>query len=230
LKQRRDAGFAWRSGENVTRIEGFSDAVFGFAITLLVLSLEIPQNSVGLLALVEGLPAFAGAFAVLVLIWHSHCLFFRRYGLQDWMTTVLNAVLLFVVIFYVYPLKFLFLMLTSLVFGLKASGVAISPEHSVAVLVIYALGVLAVFLLLALLYAHAWRLRELLNLSARERYITISSIQYHLVYCGVAALAISLTVVGGAAWIHWAAFSFALLGPACGFHGWWSGRNLPDSD
>jgi hypothetical protein len=34
-------GFRWR-GRDVTRIEALSDAVFGFAITLLVVSLEVP--------------------------------------------------------------------------------------------------------------------------------------------------------------------------------------------
>ena len=31
-------------GREVSRIEGFSDAVFGFALTLLVVSLEVPDN------------------------------------------------------------------------------------------------------------------------------------------------------------------------------------------
>ena len=33
-----------RNGREVSRIEGFSDAVFGFALTLLVVSLEVPDN------------------------------------------------------------------------------------------------------------------------------------------------------------------------------------------
>jgi len=35
--------FRWRSHE-ISRIEGLSDAVFGFAITLLVVALEVPQT------------------------------------------------------------------------------------------------------------------------------------------------------------------------------------------
>ena len=33
----------FRSGREVSRLEGFSDAVFGFALTLLVVSLEVPE-------------------------------------------------------------------------------------------------------------------------------------------------------------------------------------------
>ncbi len=55
-----------------------------------------------------GAVPFACCFALLVWIWYEHNAFFRRYGLQDAYTILLNSVLLFVVLLYVYPLKFMF--------------------------------------------------------------------------------------------------------------------------
>ncbi len=74
----RDGDFRWR-GDGVSRIEGLSDAVFGFALTLLVVSLEVPATFDNLAAMMLGLPAFAITFTLLILIWSAHYRFFR-YG------------------------------------------------------------------------------------------------------------------------------------------------------
>ena len=50
--------FRWRSHE-VSRTEGLSDAVFGFAITLLVVSLEVPRTFSELMYAMRGFGAFA---------------------------------------------------------------------------------------------------------------------------------------------------------------------------
>src|SRR3984893_5354308 len=99
--------FRWRAGE-ITRLEAFCDVIFGFAITLLVVSLEVPHSYAELMADLRGFFPFAVCFAQLVLIWRTHYKFSRRYGLQDDYTLLLNVVLLFLVLFYVYPLKFVF--------------------------------------------------------------------------------------------------------------------------
>src|SRR6201993_2479084 len=100
-------GFRLR-GREVTRLESFSDAVFGFALTLLVVSLDVPKSFDDLIATMRGFPAFAVCFLLLALIWNGHYKFCRRYGLDDGTARFLTCVLLFLVLFYVYPLKFLF--------------------------------------------------------------------------------------------------------------------------
>ncbi len=91
-------------GTEVTRVEAFSDVVFGFALTLLVVSLEVPHTFNQLLAAMSGFVPFAVSFTILAQVWWVHHNFFRRYGLQDGATILLNLILLFVILFYVYPL------------------------------------------------------------------------------------------------------------------------------
>ncbi len=49
--------FRWRSRE-ISRLEGLSDAVFGFAVTLLIVSLEVPKTSGELLETMRGFASF----------------------------------------------------------------------------------------------------------------------------------------------------------------------------
>src|SRR5437879_6705404 len=89
--------FRWRSHE-VSRTEGLSDAVFGFAITLLVVSLEVPRTFAELMYAMRGFGAFAISFTLLFIVWYNQYKFFRRYNLQDNITILLNGILLFVVL------------------------------------------------------------------------------------------------------------------------------------
>jgi len=175
-------GFRWRGAE-ITRLEGFSDAVFAFAVTLLVVSLEVPKGFRELIETMRGFGPFAICFAILANIWFQHTRFFRRYGLQTSWATFLNCVLLFFVLFYVYPLKFLF--------RLILEGSLLNIDDVRRLFVIYGAGYTAVFFVLALLYLHAWRLRERLGLDPSERVKTFRSLIDH-----VAMSIIGLTSVG----------------------------------
>src|SRR3954453_5226039 len=80
-----------------TRLEAFSDAIFGFAATLLVVSLEVPKDFASLSASLRGFLPFGLSFGMLAGIWSVHRGFFRRHPLGDTTTVVLNTVLMFLV-------------------------------------------------------------------------------------------------------------------------------------
>lgn len=165
-------GFRLR-GREVTRLESFSDAVFGFALTLLVVSLDVPKTFPDLMTTMRGFPAFALCFLFLALLWNGHYRYCRRYGLDDGTARFLTCVMLFLVLFYVYPLKFLFnFSITAMLFGQPAQAGRLTGAEFSTLLVIYGLGFSAVYLALLFLYLHAYRLREALELNALEKFDT----------------------------------------------------------
>lgn len=203
-------GFRLRGGD-VTRLESFSDAVFGFALTLLVVSLDIPKSFSDLINTMRGFPAFAICFLLLALIWNSNYKFCRRYGLDDGTTRFLTCVMLFLVLFYVYPLKFLFnVSITGLLFG-AGPPVSMTGSQLSMLLVIYGLGFAAVYGAMALLYVHAWRLRDALELNELERFDTryVRTRLFTLSVFGVAAAGLACVPILR----NWSSFVYLLLFP-----------------
>jgi hypothetical protein len=216
-------------GREVTRLEGFSDAVFGFALTLLVVSLEVPESFPALKQTMSGFLPFAATFAVVSWIWFEHYLFFRHFKLEDNLTVVFNLVLLFVVLFFAYPLKFV---LTRLVagftgFGLPA-GEAGYASYTAAdarlLMVAYSAGFVAVFGVLALFYWNALRRRSELGLGPLELFDARAGLRRHLlsVAIGVASIVLALVVPMRLFWMP--GFVYFLLGPVQGTNGYLNGR------
>ena len=200
----QSAAFRWRSHE-ISRIEGLSDAVFAFAVTLLVVSLEVPKTFSELAATMRGFGAFAISFTLLFMIWFNQYKFFRRYGLQDTPTVCLNAILLFVVLFYVYPLKLLFSYLMNVFTGghgevrLPNGNVEamIEGNQMATLMVIFGVGYLAIFGVFILLHLHAYRQRVALELTQLELFDTRHSIQESALNCVIALLSIAVAMFGG---------------------------------
>src|SRR5882762_1650833 len=205
--------FRWRAGE-ITRLEAFCDVVFGFAITLLVVSLEVPHTYAELMADMRGFLPFAACFAQLALIWRTHYKFSRRYGLEDPHTVFLNVVLLFLVLFYVYPLKFVFTLVFSELTGAESRARLGWHEGSV-LMRIYALGFVCVFLLFVLMYVHAYRLRRELDLNPVEISVTRFSIQENVILALVGVTSFVVAVRSP----DWAGWTYASIGPMMAVHG-----------
>jgi len=206
----------------VSRLEGFSDAVFGFALTLLVVNLETPKDLAALRNLVGSFLPFGLTFAMVSWIWYQHNLFFRRYGLQDAWTAFLNCVLLFVVLFYVFPLKFLTLALVGpLTMGRDAVPTITNLEGPM-VMTLYSTGVLVIFSIFVLLHIHAWRHRHALELTPLDEVVLFYSKRAHFLSAGLAVASLALVWLLPAQ-TAWSGLIYALMGPLHGWNGYRSG-------
>ena len=220
-----EEGFFWR-GREVLRIEGFSDAVFAFAVTLLVVSLEVPNTFDELLATMRGFLAFAICFLLLLTVWFEQYKFFRRYGLSDGTTIHLNALLLFVVLFYVYPLKFLFTAWMDQLLGFRTQVghstesviETIEPGQWPLLIIIFSAGFVVVQLIFVLLYWRAYALRGTLELNFHEASITRQEIQGFLILAGIGLASIAIAYFGGEERLSWAGLVYALSWPLMQLH------------
>lgn len=213
-EQRDSQGFRIR-GHEVQRIETFSDAVFAFAVTLLIVSLEVPKTFGELLVSMRGFFMFAVCFALLMTVWFQQHTWFRRYALDDTATVVLNSLLIFVVLFYVYPLKFLSsLLFGETIYGAGKSPFSIRPADGSLLMIIYTAGYTTIYLIFLLMYRHALRKKRLLQLSPLEEYDTRTMLyaQLAMVLIGICVAILALLLPpdkGGLAGL----FFFA-IGPA----------------
>ena len=217
--------FTWR-GQEVSRLEGLADAVFGFAVTLLVISLEVPRTTQALRDTLQGFPAFVLCFGILMAFWNAHYRYFRRFGLQNSATRVMTMGILVLVLFFVYPLKFLFTLITAKNFGLvmpmpDAPQIS-SPDDVLFLYTTFGLGFAGIWTLYAGLYVHALNRRAELRLSPSELNFTrgaLVSYSIHIVVC-LASVAIAYST--GADLLP--GFVYLLLIPLQSLNKWWFAR------
>jgi len=215
-----DTDFRLRGKQHVTRLESFSDCVFAFALTLLVVSLEVPKSFTDLLSAMRGMVAFAFCFAVLFGLWSRHHTFFRRFGLEDGATKALTACLLFVVLAYVYPLKFLSLVVVNVGLGLdrSASGRMFTRgqelEQVRGLFVLYGGGLFAISIVFFFMYRYALSRRSELELNEIEAYDTRWFATENLFQAAVPVIATALAFILPPQMVGMAGFSYCLYGLA----------------
>lgn len=232
-KYGKELGFHWRGGD-ISRIEGFSDNVFGFALTLLVVTLEVPRTFTQLEEAFHGFIGFAFAFALLVVVWYDHYQYFRRFGLDDRFVLWMNFVLLFVVVFFVYPTKFLATILVKMFSGISievtlSDGTivkAIENHQWPMMMIAYGIGFIVIYAIYFLLYFHSYRLRERLELSETELVHTKGEMVGHLANCVIGIFSVVLVIFGGPGAAFYSGMTYWLIGPAQGFIGYFRGKKI----
>jgi uncharacterized membrane protein len=216
-----DRDFRWRGG-SVSRVEGLSDGVFALALAMMMFTLDVPHTFDELDRALRGFLPFAAVTAMIAYLWYSHYLFFRRYGLEDAPTIVLNFVFLFTVLFYAFPLKFLASLLLNRMVGLPwghvdASGefvpfLAVDRAERAAqwttLMLVYGVGFILCFGLLALMHWRAWALRVELELDEIELVHTGGSLRANAISMFVGAVSVLLVLLG---LIPWAGFAYPVL-------------------
>ncbi len=215
-------GFRLR-GIELSRIDGFSDVVFGFALTLIVVSLEVPHTYNELHAVLLGFVPFAICFIFLILVWWDHYTFFRRFNLHDRTTIFLNCGLLFTVLFYVYPLKFLFNLIAAQATG-QSRNVFTQVGQPRELMMVYGAGFAAIYFIYAAMYWNAWRQRKHAHLNPLETTLTLSYMWDHFgvgcvgLLCCLAARLLPPDQAGNAGWF------FFIIGIWKTVHGTVSGK------
>jgi uncharacterized membrane protein len=225
-----EPGFRYR-GKEPGRLENFSDAVFGMAITLLLISTSPPANFDELKRFTYELFPFLACITLIVLIWHEHYIFFQRYGLRTGRMLALNTLFLVIILFYVYPLKFLTKVILVGPLAYVTGNTTLLNEimsmiHGRDVgdlMVIYGIGAASVFLVLALMYRYALSMGDEMELTALERFDTRMSMISNLLMASVPFLSLVIALLLRQS--YWAGpvagFAYFLYTPLMfGFHGW----------
>jgi len=191
---------------NIGRIEALSDAVFAFAATLLVVSLGTDASDSIIDIDFRLFAGFAISFFVLLTFWFLHYNFFRRTTYMDNWIIALNGMLLFVVLYYVFPLK-------SLINSWFASQ-GMTPDKLAGLFELYGLGFALVFLCFSLMYLRASKKEKQTDASLNLLFYA----RHFAIFMVVAIISIltAYTQIG----INFGlpGILYSILGPLCALH------------
>ncbi len=226
-KKATNEGFRFR-GKEPGRLENFSDAVFALAVTLLLISTTPPTNFEQIKRFSFELIPFLLCIALIISIWHEHYVYFLRYGLRNGKIIVLNTLFLVIVLFYVYPLKFLTkLILYPIGYLVNEQSIMddlakmIRGEDMADLMIIYGLGASGVFFVLMLMYRYAHQQADELDLSELERFETKVKVRSSLLMSLIPLISVLVAFCFRG---HWLAgmlggFTYFLYTPVMIFHG-----------
>jgi uncharacterized membrane protein len=199
------------------RLENFSDACFALAITMLLISTSPPTTFEQVRRFVWELIPFVLCITLIAMIWHEHFVFYFRYGLRNGPVIVLNTIFIVITLFYVYPLKFLtrtiLLPLTRLageteIFNEMQGMIKARDWGALMMIYGYGFGAASTFLVLALMYRHALKMKSELELTEIEVFDTRTKIITNLCLASVPLLSATMAVI-----LYGSPWAGAIAGP-----------------
>ncbi|HVM21681.1 MAG TPA: TMEM175 family protein [Sphingomicrobium sp.] len=207
------------------RLDGFTDAAFAFALTLLVIGRgDVPTDFAELRSAMAEVPAFAIGFAIIAMFWFTHVRWRRYRGHGDARSVLLTFILIFLVLIYVRPLQAVALSLSAHLgaeVGAFKGGIG-------QLFAVYGAGFVAMAATLTALFADARRNPDLdaLDRNALRGEIIIWSI---LTLTGVLSLVLALF----GATERWSPLPYATLPFTIGLFVWrfeWDPKPLAEAE
>lgn len=182
-----------------TRLEGFVDSAFAFAVTLIVISIgHVPDDVPQMLQALRGIPTFAVCFLLIARFWQMHRFWGRHYDIEDRTAVRLSLTLVFLVLVYVYPLRLLF----SFTFGSMTDGWLVEKPvqlHAIddmrAAYIVFGIGLASIAAVFALMFRHALKSAEAIGLSADEIIVTRARVAGWVSTMAVSLLSIALAAL-----------------------------------
>lgn len=191
-------------GHQGTKMDGLTDGIFALGVAVLLISSSVPTNFTELLNFVYDLLPFSLCIIFIYWIWQALTRFNLRFGLEDVRTDQLKMMLMFFVLFYIYPLKFLMSWQVKYFSAIFAGELyeryselseMIPFSKLPHLMIIYGLGFAAIFFILYLLNKRAFKQRKTLLLNPREVLETKLTMRRYFAFGAVGLISIFIAII-----------------------------------
>lgn len=191
---------------STNRLEALSDSVFAFAATLMAVNIGSNTFITSFKDEIPNFINFAVSFFVMMAIWKVHYNFFRRTKFIDNWIIALNMILLFTVLFYIFPVRSLL--------GTSFNSKRISFNEFSNIFQLYSIGFSLIFLPLQIMYYRAYK-KDIEN-GKNLKLLFFSRHFFIFVMIGIVSFLMAKLQIGLRYGIP--GFIYISLGPLCYFH------------
>ncbi|WP_439132457.1 TMEM175 family protein [Polaribacter sp.] len=188
------------------RLEALSDGVFAFAATLMVVNIGANTNITSFKEEIPNFISFGVSFFVMMAIWKVHYNFFRRTDYIDNWVIALNMILLFTVLFYIFPVRSLL--------STGIGGQKISIDEFSNIFQLYSIGFTLIFASLYFMYLRAFKKDKKNDQNIKLLFYA----QHFLIFIIVGLFSFVLAKFQVGLLYGFPGFVYAFLGPICYLH------------